>query len=47
MENNSFKVNNTKTSIFKVVEDAFMVVRHIAESKTVKLVMPQLDDSDT
>jgi len=39
-------MNKTNISIFKVVEDAFMIVRHIAESKDVKLVLPQLNDSE-
>jgi signal transduction histidine kinase len=46
MENNSFKVNKTNISLLKVVEDAFMVVSHIADGKNVKLVPPQLNETD-
>ena len=45
-ENNTFRVNNSTISMLKVVEDAFSVVAHIAESKNVKLVPPRLKEVD-
>jgi signal transduction histidine kinase len=45
-ENNTFRVNNSTISMLEVVEDAFTVVAHIAESKNVKLVPPQLKEVD-
>jgi signal transduction histidine kinase len=40
VENNSFRVLSAPFSLLKVIEDAFLVVSHIAKEKKIKLVSP-------
>ena len=40
MEQNTFKLNKDFFSIFDAIEQAFSVVKHIAERKLIKLILP-------
>lgn len=44
MEKNTFKLNKTYFSIFDTIDNAFSVVDHIAHSKKIQLVFPEIDD---
>ena len=44
VENNSFRVVSAPFSLLQVIEDAFLVVSHIAAEKKVKLLPPSLDE---
>ena len=40
VENNSFKVTCAPFSLLQVIDDAFLVVAHIAKEKNVRLIPP-------
>ena len=42
LQNNTFRVNEEKFSLYELVRDAFNVVSHIASVKNVTLVPPSL-----
>jgi signal transduction histidine kinase len=44
MEKNTFKLNKDFFSIFEVIQQAFMLLGHVANKKQVNLLMPQVDD---
>ena len=43
MESSTFKINKAQFSMFDAIEEAFVVVSHIAVTKNIKLVPPVVD----
>ena len=46
LENNTFKINKAQFSMFDAIDEAFIVVSHIAKTKNITLVPPVLDDDE-
>lgn len=46
LENNTFKINKEPFSLPQLIQNAFMVVQHIADAKKVALVPPDLKKED-
>lgn len=44
MENNTFKINKAKFSMFDAIDEAFVVVSHIANTKNIRLVPPVVEE---
>jgi signal transduction histidine kinase len=44
MEKNTFKLNKDYFSIFDVIEQAFLLVKHVSKKKSVTLREPKVDN---
>ena len=42
VESNTFKINKAQFSLLDVIDEAFVIVSHIASMKNIKLVAPVL-----
>jgi hypothetical protein len=44
MEKNTFKLNKNFFSIFEVIDQAFLLVKHVSKKKNVTLKAPLVED---